>query len=102
MSETKWTFLSNHAHVYLQLARNPDIKLVEAATAVGITLRSVQGIVNDLEKDGYITVTKNGRRNRYAIIPEAHFRHPLEAHLEVRALVTIFEQDDDSLPVRES
>lgn len=93
MTQTKWTFLSNHAHVYLQIARDPTMRLIDVAEAVGITLRSVQGIVNDLENDGYITVTKNGRRNHYAVTPEAHFRHPLEAHREVRTLIELFEPD---------
>ena len=44
-----WTFLSNHAHVLVCLASNPDARLRDVAAEVGITERAVQGIVGDLE-----------------------------------------------------
>ena len=44
-----WTFLSNHAHVLILLAKEPEILLKDVATLVGITERAVQKIVADLE-----------------------------------------------------
>jgi CHAD domain-containing protein len=49
-----WTFLSNHAHVLVCLALNPDARLRDVAAEVGITERAVQGIVGDLEAAGVI------------------------------------------------
>jgi DNA-binding MarR family transcriptional regulator len=84
-----WTFLSNHAHVLVCLARNPDVRLREVAAAVGITERAVQGIVGDLERGGMIGRRRTGRRNRYFLNLGAPLRHPLEAHCSIRSLLAM-------------
>ena len=78
-----WTFLSNHAHVLLMIARDPEVKLRDVATEVGITERAVQRIVADLEAGSYIERERVGRRNRYKVHPELPLRHPVEAHRDV-------------------
>jgi len=84
-----WTFLSNHAHVLLLLARDPEIRLRDVAGRVGITERAVQRIVADLEEGRYIERERNGRRNRYRVHPELPLRHPVEAHCDVGALLKL-------------
>ncbi len=74
----EWTFLTNHAHVLLCVARDPEVRLRDIAAAVGITERAAQGIVTDLVTAGYLERTKDGRRNRYAVHSELPLRHPLE------------------------
>ena len=76
-----WTFLSNHGHVLVSLAADPDARVRDIAERVGITERAVQMIVADLEAAGYVVRERVGRRNRYAVSTEGHFRHPLEAHV---------------------
>ena len=88
-SGTRWTFLSNHAHVLLLLAKDPDLRLREIAEQVGITERAVQRIVTDLEQDRYIEREKVGRRNRYRVHPELPLRHPLEAHRKIASLISL-------------
>ena len=78
--EVAWTFLSNHAHVLLCLARDPRQRLREVAADVGITERAVQKIVADLEQAGVLTRQREGRRNRYELHPDVPLRHPIEAH----------------------
>jgi hypothetical protein len=73
-----WTFLTNHAHVLVCIAEDPDARGREIAAAVGITERAVQSIIGDLEADGYLTRTRVGRRNRYEVHPDLPLRHPLE------------------------
>lgn len=80
MSDAKWTFFTNHAHVLFCLAGNPTIRLREVADRVGITERAVQRIVADLRDDGYIDIEKQGRRNRYKIHRSEHLRHEIESH----------------------
>lgn len=87
-----WTFFSNHGHVYFLLATNPDIILREVAAQVGITERSVQGIVHDLEDAGYIKKEKIGRTNKYKIVPEKTLRHPLEKNVLLQKLIRIISQ----------
>ena len=81
VSDGHWTFLSNHGHVLVSLARDPDARTRDVAEAVGITERAVQQIVHDLVEQGYLVKVKVGRRNHYAVVRRAHFRHDLEAGL---------------------
>ena len=76
-----WTFLSNYGHVLVSLGRDPDARMRDVAEAVGITERAVQQIVHDLVAQGYLQKSKIGRRNRYRVVRNAHFRHDLEADL---------------------
>lgn len=90
MSED-WTFLTNHAHVLLVIARDPNLRLRDIADLVGITERTAVGIVSDLEQEGYIRREKVGRRNHYVLNPGQPLRHPLEAHHEVGELLAAIE-----------
>ena len=85
--EVSWTFLSNHAHVLLCLARDPSLRLRDVAAEVGITERAVQKIVADLEAGGVLTRRRQGRRNRYEIDPHVPLRHPIEAHCQIGDLM---------------
>lgn len=87
--KTNWTFFSNHGHVYFLLATEPDIVLREVAALVGITERSVQGIVQDLEDAGYIKKEKVGRANQYKIFSGKTLRHPLEKNVLLKELVKL-------------
>ncbi len=84
-----WTFLTNHSHVLFCIALDPDVRLRDVALRVGITERAVQRIVTDLEGEGYLAVTKEGRRNRYAVRFELPLRHPIERHRSVKALLDL-------------
>lgn len=84
-----WTFLTNHAHVLLAIARDPNMTLREVAAAVRITERATQKIVADLEASGYLTRTREGRRNHYTIAAHRPFRHPMIAGHEVDELLRI-------------
>jgi DNA-binding Lrp family transcriptional regulator len=84
-----WTFLSNHAHVLVCLALDPDARLRDVAASVGITERAVQKIVTDLEQAGIIVREHTGRRNSYRLHLEVPLRHPLEAHKTVGVLLSL-------------
>lgn len=86
-SEAAWTFLTNHAHVLLLLSKDPEMRMRDAAAAVGITERAVQRIVDDLTAGGYLSIEKNGRRNRYTIHADMPLRHPVESHCSVGGLI---------------
>jgi predicted ArsR family transcriptional regulator len=87
MPRGDWTFLSNHGHVLVALARDPDARTRDVADAVGITERAVQQIVADLVEHGYVEKEKVGRRNRYCVVRSAHFRHDLESGVTLGAFV---------------
>ena len=89
-SRSGWTFLTNHAHVLVCIAEEPDIRGRDIAARVGITERAAQAIVADLVIDGYVTRLREGRRNRYEIHPDQPLRHPLEHdHTVGELLVTL-------------
>ncbi|MDY7103745.1 MAG: MarR family transcriptional regulator [Actinomycetota bacterium] len=85
---TDWTFLTNHGHVLLAVAADPDIRLRDIAQRVGVTERTAMGIVTDLERAGYVQRQKIGRRNHYALCPDQPLRHPLEQHHTIERLLS--------------
>jgi len=92
MSRDGWTFLTNHGHVLVCLAVEPDVLLRDVASSIGITERAVQQIVADLERAGVIVRLRVGRRNRYILRREEEFRHPVEAGVTVGDFVDLIER----------
>jgi len=88
-----WTFLTNHAHVLLAIARDPTARLRDVAASVGVTERAAQAIVADLEAGGYLRRTRVGRRNEYTVNPAGRFRHPAESDRRIGALLALFTGD---------
>ncbi|GAB2633181.1 MarR family transcriptional regulator [Nocardioides ginkgobilobae] len=89
-AERSWTFLSNHGHVLVAVARQPDGRIRDIAATVGITERAAQLILRDLEQSGYVAKTKVGRRNVYSVNADGMLRHPAETETSVRDLLSIF------------
>lgn len=85
-----WTFLTNHGHVLLCVAQDPDIRVTGIAARVAITTRAALQILKDLESAGYLQRTRVGRRTHYTIRPHQHFRHPATAAQEVDGLIKLF------------
>ena len=85
---SSWTFLSNHAHVLICIAKNPQIRLSELAALVGIRERTAHRIVHELSESGYLSVAKDGRNNIYEIDLNRPLRHPLEADHDIRTVVS--------------
>lgn len=85
-----WTFLSNHGHVIVQIAKNPEIKLADLAQLVGVTERHARAIVADLREAGYIQVEKSGRRNSYRVVSEKPLRHTAESQKHLDDLLAVF------------
>jgi predicted ArsR family transcriptional regulator len=94
---TNWTLLTNHGHVMVYLASNPEARLRDLATVVGITERAAQRIVNDLVEDGYLLKEKVGRRNRYRLNRNAPMRHPIEKDHSVGELLSSLGGSPDPL-----
>ena len=87
-----WTFLTNHTHVLLCLAADPEMRLRDVAARVGVTERAVQKIVAELVEGGVITRTRDGRRNHYVIDASQHLRHPIERHCTIAVLLDILKR----------
>jgi hypothetical protein len=89
-----WRFITNHAHVLACIAADPDARLRDIAVTVGITERTAGQIVGDLERDGYLTKARNGRRNRYQIHGELPLRHPEHRHHTIGELIRFLGRDE--------
>lgn len=88
-----WTFLSNHAHVLIALAKDPTMRVRDLAIVVGITERAVASILADLEEAGVLVRERSGRRNVYTIEDGSPLRHPVEGHRKVRDILLLAEVD---------
>jgi hypothetical protein len=73
-----WSFLTKYAQALACIAHDPEVRLRDIATTLGITERTAYGIVTDLADAGYVVKGKDGRRNRYLI----------QAYLPLRTAVT--------------
>ena len=86
-----WTFLTNHAHVLICIAQDPNTRIRDLAERVGITERGVQRIITELEESGYLTHAREGRRNVYRVRRNLPMRHPVERHRSVALLLDLVE-----------
>jgi predicted transcriptional regulator len=84
-----WSFLTNHAGVLLSIAEDPGIRLREIGESVGITERAAHRIVTELADAGYISRTRNGRRNRYAVQSHLSLPDPLARDQKIGDLLAV-------------
>ena len=91
-----WTFLSNHSHVLIALAKDPKLRIRDIALEVGITERAVAQILADLQEARVLTKRRVGRRNVYLVDANAPLRHAVESHRTVADLLRLAEQSQAS------
>jgi DNA-binding IscR family transcriptional regulator len=65
------TLLSEHAHVLLYISNHPEATVCEIAKALGTSERQLFRQLNELQRAGYLTRVKNGRRNQYLLKADA-------------------------------
>jgi predicted transcriptional regulator of viral defense system len=82
-----WTFITNHGAVLVLLNKHGMITAREIAQILGITVRSVRRIISELETEGYIQITKQGRRNIYSINYDKPLRRGDQRTIEVGTLL---------------
>jgi MarR family len=93
-----WTLLTGHGHVLVEIARNPEARIRDISPVVGLTERSVQAIVADLEAQGYLTRTRTGRRVVYTVNRDCLFRHPAQDGLRVGPLLDLLTAGTEITP----
>lgn len=70
-----WGFLTNHAHVLIQIARSPRSTGREISLAVGITERAAINVLHDLRGAGIVSTRREGRRNVHHVNVVALAQH---------------------------
>jgi hypothetical protein len=96
-SSGTWTLLTGHGHVLVEIARNPEARIRDISAAAGLTERTVQAIVADLEAAGYLTRTRTGRRTIYTVNPDSLFRHSAQEGLRVGPFLDLLATDEVSV-----
>lgn len=89
LAHPPWSFLTNQARVLLCIAHDPGIRLREIGETVGITERAAHRIVGELASGGYISRTRNGRRNRYTIQTHLPLPDPLAREQSIGDLLAV-------------
>ncbi len=92
-SRSTWTLLTGHGHVLVEIARHPEARIRDISPVVGLTERSVQAIVADLEAEGYLTRTRTGRRVVYNVNRDSLFRHSAQEGHRIGSLLDLLAAD---------
>jgi hypothetical protein len=87
---SEWTLLTTHARVLVEIARDPETRMRDLAASCEVTERSIQVIIADLERAGYLSRARVGRRNRYTLHADRVFRHRTHAGYEIGPLLEMF------------
>lgn len=91
----KWTLLTGHGRVLVEIARDPKARIRDISAAAGLTEGTVQAIVADLAAEGYITRTRAGRRTMYTVHTDSLFRHPAHTGYQVGRLLAALTEIQD-------
>jgi len=92
-----WTFLTDHAHVLVVLARDPRGDAKAVAKATGVDIDAVLAILRDLEAAGVIRRERRGATEFTFIDRKTPLRHPVEGHHAVGRLLDAVESSSDVL-----
>jgi MarR family protein len=93
-----WTLLTGHGRVLVEIGRDPGARIRDISAAAGLTERTVQAIVADLEAAGYITRTRTGRRVRYTVNHDSMFRHPAQEGQRVGPFLSLLAAAEEDAP----
>jgi DNA-binding MarR family transcriptional regulator len=86
-SDRDWAFITSHAAILIEVARNPDATVRELADDAGLTERQAHRVLGDLVDAGYVARTRVGRRNAYRINDDQPMRHRTVAHHRIGQLL---------------
>jgi len=89
MTKNKWTFITNHAAVLTRVNHEDNLTAREIARTLDITERSVHRIIKDLESAGYITKSKEGRKNHYSVNKDLTLRRNDQREVSVQELLQL-------------
>lgn len=89
-SVPSWTLVTSHGLVLLYVASKPDVTLREMGADLELTERRLADIIRDLSNEGLLSVERKGRKNCYAVSPDARFRHPILSEIPFRAFIDLW------------
>ena len=84
-----WNFITNHGAILIIVSQQRKITAREISQQLGITERAVLRIVADLDVEGFITRTRNGRANKYEVNQDLPVPGSVLKHVVVGDLLDI-------------
>jgi DNA-binding IclR family transcriptional regulator len=99
-STPSWAFLTNHARVLICVAHDPEIRLRDIGSQLGITERAAHRIITELAVAGYISRERTGRRNHYTINAHLPLPDAIAREQNIGELLTILTATRDGSTVR--
>jgi DNA-binding MarR family transcriptional regulator len=97
-----FSFLTNHGLVLLCIAEDPQSRMRDIAAHSDITERAAQRIVADLIETGYLTRTREGRRNSYAVRTDLPVALAAQRDIDLGSLLELLLPADASLARRDA
>jgi len=91
-----FSFLSNHGLVLLCIAVDPRSRMRDIAATVDITERAAQRIVAELIGHGYVSRTREGRRNHYRVRADLPVAVPTARDVALGALLNVLAPRESS------
>jgi hypothetical protein len=88
-----FSFLTNHGLTLLCIAEDPQVRMRDIAATVGITERAAQRLVSDLIEYGYVSRTRDGRRNSYTLRTDLPLGLPTQRDVDLSALLEVLVPD---------
>jgi len=61
MRARHWTLFTNHAAVFIHLLEHPEATIRTIADELGLAERTVVGVLQDLRREDYLLVRREGR-----------------------------------------
>ena len=87
----KWAFVTNHGAVLSIIAQDGQIPAREIAANLGITERTVNRIMRDLNVEGYIEKTSEDNVNQYRVHHHLPLRYRGSRDIDVGHLLRMME-----------
>jgi DNA-binding Lrp family transcriptional regulator len=91
-----FSFLTNHGAVLLCIADDPRVRMRDIADTVQITERAAQRIVSDLIEAGYVSRSREGRRNAYTIRRDLPVTLPVQRDIDLNSLLSVLLPSESS------
>jgi DNA-binding transcriptional ArsR family regulator len=82
-SGRRWSLLSPHGFVVFALTLQPDATLRDLSRQIGLTERTLHGIIKELAAADMVRVRREGRRNIYRVNDDAYLPHPMFSHIQL-------------------
>jgi DeoR/GlpR family transcriptional regulator of sugar metabolism len=84
-----WFFITNYGAVLALVAVCPMITVKAIASRLGITERTVLRILGDLEAEGFLERSLEGRVTRYQVNQDVPLRRPGMPDIAIRDLLKV-------------